>query len=70
MAVKPDAATRTRRVWSFAGNAADSDALSTAFFVMTDAAVVEFCQLHPEYGAVLTLPDGSVQSLGEIGDRG
>jgi len=62
-------ATRTRRVWSFANNAADSDALSTAFFVMTDAAVVEFCQLHPEYGAVLTLPDGSVQSLGEVGHR-
>lgn len=62
-------ATRTRRVWSFAGTAADSDALSTAFFVMTDAAVVAFCQRHPEYGAVLTLADGSVQHLGDIGDR-
>lgn len=63
-------AKRTRRVWSFAGNAADSDALSTAFFVMTDNAVEDFCRQHPEYGAALTLADGSVQSLGEIGDRG
>ncbi|HEY8993601.1 MAG TPA: FAD:protein FMN transferase [Lacunisphaera sp.] len=62
-------AQRTRRVWSFASNAADADALSTAFFVMTDAAVVEFCQRHFEYGAALTLPDGSTELVGEIGDR-
>jgi thiamine biosynthesis lipoprotein len=62
-------AQRTRRVWSFAGNAADSDALSTAFFVMTDTAVVDFCQQHPEFGAVLTLADGSAQHLGDIGDQ-
>ena len=61
-------ARRTRRVWSFAGNAADSDALSTAFFVMTDEAVAAFCERHPEYGAVLTRPDGSGQSAGLIGD--
>jgi thiamine biosynthesis lipoprotein len=61
-------AGRTRRVWSFADNAADSDALSTAFFVMSDATVVEFCAAHPGYGAVLTLPDGTAQSVGHIGD--
>jgi len=62
-------AQRTRRVWSFAGNAADADALSTAFFVMTDTLVADFCQRHPEYGAVLTRPDGSPQCLGQIGDQ-
>ncbi|HEX2861908.1 MAG TPA: FAD:protein FMN transferase [Lacunisphaera sp.] len=62
-------AARTRRVWSFAGSAADSDALSTAFFVMSDESVVEFCQQHPEYGAALTLPDGSTRYLGTTGSR-
>jgi len=61
-------AKRTRRVWSFAGNAADADALSTAFFVMTDEAVADFCRQHPGYGAVLTRPDGSTQSAGLVGD--
>ena len=60
-------ASRTRRIWSFAGNAADSDALSTAFFVMADNAVVDFCQEHAGYGAVITLPDGSVHRTGLAG---
>jgi len=59
-------ALRQRRLWSFASNAADADALSTAFFVMTDAAVIDFCQQHPDYGAVITLADGKTQSVGEI----
>ena len=62
-------AQRKRRIWSFAGNAADADALSTAFFVMTDDAVVEFCRQHPGYGAVFTRDDGTPQSAGEVGDR-
>ncbi len=60
-------ASRTRRIWSFADSAADADALSTAFFVMTDNEVVNFCQLHPHFGAAFTLADGTVQRLGEIG---
>ena len=60
-------AQRTRRLWSFAANAADADALSTAFFVMTDDSVVDFCRAHPEYGAVFTRTDGSSQSTGLIG---
>ncbi|HWA28991.1 MAG TPA: FAD:protein FMN transferase [Lacunisphaera sp.] len=60
-------AERTRRVWSFAANAADADALSTAFFVMTDRAVEEFCREHAVIGAALMLPDGSTQEFGHIG---
>lgn len=62
-------AQRKRRVWAFAETAADSDALSTAFFVLTDAQVIAFCQQYPAYGAVLTLADGTAQTLGTIGDR-
>lgn len=62
-------AGRTRRVWSFADNAAEADALSTAFFVMSDADVTDFCRQHAGYGAVLTRPDGSAQSLGVVGER-
>jgi thiamine biosynthesis lipoprotein len=63
-------ASRIRRVWSFADNAADADALSTAFFVMSDDSVFEFCRLHPEYGAVITLPDNSQRSAGLLDGRG
>lgn len=62
-------ATRKRRVWAFAASAADSDALSTAFFVMTDESVVDFCQRHPEFGAVIALADGANRSVGRMGDR-
>jgi len=63
-------ASRTRRIWSFAGNAAEADALSTAFFIMTDDAVVDFCREHTGYGAVFTLRDGSSQSTGFVGGQG
>ncbi len=59
-------ASRTRRIWSFADTAADADALSTAFFVMTDDGVVNFCQQHPHFGAVFTLADGTVQRFGNV----
>lgn len=60
-------ANRTRRTWAFAATAADADALSTAFFVMTDEAIVAFCREHPEYGAAITLPDGSTEQVGHVG---
>jgi thiamine biosynthesis lipoprotein len=63
-------ARRTRRVWSFAGNAADADALSTAFFVMADQDIVEFCRQYPGHGAVFARADGTRVSAGEIGDAG
>jgi thiamine biosynthesis lipoprotein len=62
-------ASRTRRIWSFADTAADADALSTAFFVMSDDNVVNFCRQHPHYGAVFTLPDGARQSAGQVGGQ-
>jgi thiamine biosynthesis lipoprotein len=63
------AAERTRRVWSFAGSATDADALSTAFFVMTDAEVAGFCRQHPAWGAILTLPDGRFSLHGSVPGR-
>ncbi len=57
-------AGRTRRIWSFAANAAEADALSTAFFVMTDDAVLEFCQEHADYGAAITRANGSTATVG------
>jgi thiamine biosynthesis lipoprotein len=62
-------ARRSRRVWSFAANAADADALSTAFFVMADNAVVDFCREHAGYGAAFTLPDGLIHHVGDIGNQ-
>ncbi len=62
-------ADRTQRTWAFADTAADADALSTAFFVMTDGAIANFCRQNPGYGAVLTLADDSQQNCGQIGGR-
>jgi thiamine biosynthesis lipoprotein len=53
-------AERTQRVWSFADNAAEADALSTAFFVMTDLEIAAFCRSHPHYGAVLVAGNGAL----------
>jgi len=60
-------AQRTRLVWSFADSAAEADALSTAFFVMSDEAVVEFCRRHPKYGALLSQADGTFLTAGRVG---
>ena len=59
-------AVRSGRVWSFAAMAADADALSTAFFVMSDEEVAEFCRQHPAYGAILSLPDGRFARHGAV----
>jgi thiamine biosynthesis lipoprotein len=59
-------ANRPGRVWAFAVSAADADALSTAFFVMTDAEVAAFCRRHPAYGAILTTPDGGYARHGAL----
>jgi thiamine biosynthesis lipoprotein len=49
-------ALRSAGVWSYAATAAEADALSTAFFVMTDEEIADFCRAHPEYDAVLASP--------------
>ncbi|HWL15424.1 MAG TPA: FAD:protein FMN transferase [Opitutus sp.] len=51
------AAARTARVWALAASAALSDALSTAFFVMTDDEIAGFCRAHPEIGAAIAADD-------------
>jgi thiamine biosynthesis lipoprotein len=60
-------ATRTTRVWASAASAALSDALSTAFFVMSDEEVAAFCAAHPEIGAALTAEDGALKTFGALG---
>ena len=63
-------AERSRRVWAFTESAADSDALSTAFFVMSNDDVAAFCREHGSCGAILTLPDGSHVFHGVIPAQG
>jgi len=58
-------ASRRTRVWAVAADAASSDALSTAFFVMTDEAVRRFCEEHPDVGAALAQPDGTLLAFGD-----
>jgi thiamine biosynthesis lipoprotein len=60
---------RPGRVWALASNAAMSDALSTAFFIMADTEVAAFCAAHPEVGAALQLPDGQLSCFGTLGSN-
>jgi thiamine biosynthesis lipoprotein len=60
-------ATRSLRAWAQAECAAIADALSTAFFVMTDDGVRTYCAAHPEIGAALQKPDGGLDLLGSLG---
>lgn len=59
-------ADRTTRVWALASTAAMSDALSTAFFVMSNAEVAAFCADHSEIGAAITTADGSLTRYGRL----
>lgn len=61
-------AARTRRVWALAPNAAVSDALSTAFFIMGDADIIAFCATHPDVGAAFLRADGSLATWGTLHD--
>ncbi len=47
------AAARRSAAWSLAPTAALADALSTAFLVMTDAEITEYCAARPECTALL-----------------
>jgi thiamine biosynthesis lipoprotein len=53
-------APRQRRTWALAETAAASDALSTAFFVMDDAAIAQFCAEHPEFGGAIATSDSEI----------
>lgn len=59
-------ANRVNRVWALAPTAAMSDALSTAFFVMSDAEVAEFCDAHPEIGAAWQGRNGVLECHGAL----
>ena len=60
-------AKRVNRTWALAPTAAMSDALSTAFFVMSDAEVGEFCRGHSEIGAGLIDGTGGLKCYGALG---
>lgn len=60
------AATRTQRAWALAPTAAQADALSTAFFIMTEPEVAALCAAHPNVGASLCGPDETLISYGSI----
>lgn len=59
-------ASRTLRTWALAPNAAQSDALSTAFFVLSDPEVAAFCAAYPQVGAAVALPDGTLSAHGTL----
>jgi thiamine biosynthesis lipoprotein len=60
------AAKRRERAWAFAPSGAIADALSTAFFVMPDTEVAEYCAASPAIGAVLTRADGTLVGYGVV----
>jgi thiamine biosynthesis lipoprotein len=62
-------AARTSRAWASSADAALADALSTAFFVMSDPEVAAFCSAHPGIGAALARPDGRLDLYGSLADR-
>jgi thiamine biosynthesis lipoprotein len=59
-------APRRLRVWALAPTAAQADALSTAFFVMTEPDIAALCEAHPRIGAAVTLPDGRLTAFGAL----
>jgi thiamine biosynthesis lipoprotein len=62
-------AARKLRAWASAPAAAVADALSTAFFVMTDAQVAQFCSANPGIGAALARRDGTLELHGVLASR-
>jgi thiamine biosynthesis lipoprotein len=52
------------RTWALAPTAAEADALSTAFMVMTDDEVADYCRLHPGIEAyLLKTPVGELLTM-------
>jgi FAD:protein FMN transferase len=60
------AAVRLTRTWALAATAAESDALSTAFFVMGDSEIAAFCVAHPRIGAALVSAEGQTRTYGAL----
>lgn len=59
-------ADRRTRVWALADSAAVSDALSTAFFVMSNAEIAAFCAVHPAIGAAMSTAAGPLLLHGRL----
>lgn len=59
-------AARPSRAWALAPTAAMADALSTAFFVWSDAEVAAFCAAHPEVGAAVVSREGTLAPYGRL----
>lgn len=62
-------AQRQQRVWALAPNAAASDALSTAFFILSDTEIAAFCAVHPEIGAAIQRTDGTLIAHGPLAGK-
>ena len=60
------ASERTGRTWALAPTAAQADALSTAFFLMSEDNVAALCTAHPAIGAALVRGDGSLATYGPL----
>jgi thiamine biosynthesis lipoprotein len=60
------AAARRERAWAFALSGAVADALSTAFFVMSDAEVAAYCVDEAEVGAVLAQAEDKMLGYGTL----
>ena len=61
-----DPAARHIRTWALAPNAAQADALSTAFFVMPEEEISALCNEHPEIGAALVTSDERLVAYGAL----
>ncbi|MDO8539192.1 MAG: FAD:protein FMN transferase [Opitutaceae bacterium] len=61
-------AARVTRTWALAPTAAQSDALSTAFFIMTEAEIAGLCSAHRAIGAALVAPGDKLIVHGALRD--
>ncbi len=48
-----EAPSSNKQAWSFSANAAESDALSTAFLILEEDSIAQVCERSPKIGAVL-----------------
>ena len=59
-------AARTDRAWALAPGAGLADALSTAFFVLSDTEIAAFCAARPEIGAAVVTGGGRLVAHGAL----
>jgi thiamine biosynthesis lipoprotein len=57
------------RTWALTAGAALSDALSTAFFNLGDAAIAAFCSAHPDIGAARATSTDRLIAFGSLAPR-